>query len=133
MKYVLDTDICIYIIKKHPDRLIQKIAKTKLEYLAISSITVAEMEYGVQKSMYPEKNKLALTKFLVPFCILEFDESDAAEYGRIRANIESIGKPIGPYDLLIAAQAKSKGLTVVTNNDKEFRRIKGLKVENWTK
>lgn len=133
MKYLLDTNICIYLIKKKPEKLIRKIKKFKIEELCISAITVSELEYGIQKSKYPERNKIALIEFLIPFQILEYDLSAAEEYGRIRKELEQRGKIIGPMDLLIAAHAKSKGLIIVTNNEKEFGRVDGLSVENWTR
>lgn len=133
MKYLLDTNICIYLIKKKPEKLIRKIKKFKIEELCISAITISELEYGIQKSKYPERNKIALIEFLIPFQILEYDLSAAEEYGRIRKELEQRGKIIGPMDLLIAAHAKSKGLIIVTNNEKEFGRVDGLSVENWTR
>jgi tRNA(fMet)-specific endonuclease VapC len=99
--------------------------------MGISAITVAELMYGIDKSAYPEQNKLALIKFLAPFEILSFSEAAATAYGRIRTDLERQGAPIGAYDLLFAAQALGEGLILVTNNEREFRRIDGLAVENW--
>jgi len=132
MRYMLDTNICIYIIKKRSERLIGNIMSHELSEIAISSITLSELEYGVEKSMYPDKNRMALYEFMVPFDICSFDSKAALEYGRIRSALERKGKVIGPMDLLIGAHARSQDLILVTNNEKEFTRINGLKVENWT-
>jgi tRNA(fMet)-specific endonuclease VapC len=101
--------------------------------IAISTITLAELEYGVVRSRYPDRNRIALLEFLVPSALLDFDQAAAAEYGRIRSLLESEGRPMGPMDLLLAAQAKSHDLVLVTNNEKEFRRIEGLRIENWAR
>jgi tRNA(fMet)-specific endonuclease VapC len=130
--YLLDTNICIYTIKQKPVAVLDTL-KSKLKHnIFISSITVAELEYGIAKSKYPEKNKIALIEFLSVFNILYFDDKDASEFGRIKANLEKKGQIIGPMDLLLSSQAKSKNLILVTNNEKEFRRIENLKIENWT-
>ncbi len=131
--YLLDTNVCIYIIKKKPINVL-KIVKTKLKkQMYISSITVAELEYGVAKSSFQERNKISLIEFLSIFNILNFDDKDAFEFGIIKTELEKIGKIIGPMDLLLASQAKAKKLILVTNNTKEFERINGLKIENWAK
>lgn len=128
--YLLDTNICIYVIRKKPANVL-KTLKTKFrKNIYISSITVAELEYGVAKSNYLEKNKIALLEFLSFFTILPFDNNDASEFGTIKTGLEKKGKVIGPMDLLIAAQAKSKKLVLVTNNTKEFERVQGIKIEN---
>ncbi len=101
--------------------------------IGISSITLAELQYGIKKSNQPDKNEQALIEFLLPLEIADFDGTAAIEYGSIRADLEKKGTPIGPLDTLIAAHVKAMGLTLVTNNEKEFIRIQGLKVENWTK
>jgi len=131
--YLLDTNICIYIIKKKPVDVL-KTLKTKLKKnIYVSSITIAELEYRVAKSQFPEKNKIALIEFLSIFNILPFDDIDAVEFGMIKTDLEKKGKIIGPMDLLIAGQAKSKKLILVTNNIKEFEIVEGLKIENWVK
>ncbi len=132
MDYILDTNICIYIIKKKPAQVFEKFKKLPLGSVGISSITLAELEFGVKKSSQPEKNQLALNQFLIPLDIVEFDTNAAVEYGTIRKDLERIGTPIGPLDTLIAAHAKSLELILVTNNVKEFKRVAGLKIENWT-
>ncbi len=131
--YLLDTNICIYIIKKKPVDVLKTVKTKSKKDIYISSITVAELEYGVAKSRFPEKNKIALIGFLSIFTILPFDDADAVEYGIMRAELEKKGKIIGPMDLLLAAQAKTKRLIIVTNNTREFERLEGLKIENWVK
>jgi tRNA(fMet)-specific endonuclease VapC len=133
MRYILDTDICIYIIKKKPEQVLKKLAKLASTDIAISTVTLSELIYGAEKSQHKEKNLEALTGFLVPIDILPWDESAAKSTGEIRAVLEKSGKVIGPYDLQIAGQALSLNLTLVTNNEKEFSRVKGLKIENWAK
>jgi tRNA(fMet)-specific endonuclease VapC len=131
MKYLLDTNICIYIIKRKPPKIFKKFESLKINDVAISSITLAELEYGVYKSTQPEKNMIALVKFLVPISILPYEDNAAKAFGIIRANLEPKGQSIGPYDLLIAAHAYSLGLILITNNIKEFKKIKELKLGNW--
>ena len=132
MKYMLDTNICIYAIKHKPDTVIKKFLSHDSEELCISSITYAELMYGVEKSMAVERNRIAMSLFLSPITILEFDGKAAEEYGRIRAELEKKGTPIGLMDTLIASHAKSRGLILVTNNTREFNRVVGLTVEDWT-
>ena len=131
MIYMLDTNICIYIIKQKPKEVIDHLKKIKNSDLCISSITYSELLYGVEKSSNVTKNLLALTMFLTNIEIISYDENASAQYGLIRAELERNGKPIGPLDMLIAAHAKSLKITLVTNNVKEFERVNGLKVENW--
>lgn len=133
MKYLLDTNICIYVIKSRPATVVEQVQSKQPGEVGISAITLAELEYGVVRSHYPDRNRVALLEFLLPFVILDFDPRASVEYGRVRSLLESKGKPIGPMDLLLAAQAKSPGLILVTNNEREFKRIEGLPVENWTK
>lgn len=130
MKYMLDTNMCIYAQKNIP-QVIEKI-KNNFQYgVAISSITLAELEFGVQASANVEKNTIALYKFLSIVEILDFDSSAAIEYGKIRADLKRKGTPIGNMDMLIAAHAKSENLIVVTHNTREFERVAGLKLEDW--
>ena len=133
MRYILDTNICIYIIKQKPIEVFEKFRGLPLGIVGISSITLAELVLGVNKSNQREKNQFALNQFLIPLDILDFDTDAALVYGIIRANLEKIGTPIGSLDTLIAAHVKSLGLTLVTNNEKEFSRVEGLKIENWVK
>jgi tRNA(fMet)-specific endonuclease VapC len=131
VKYLLDTNTCIYIINKKPPSAISRIQSKQPEEVAISTVTVAELEYGVHRSQRIDQNRIALLEFLVPLTILDFDQGAAAVYGSIRASLESRGTPIGPLDLMIAAAAMSQGLILVTNNEKEFSRVEGLQLENW--
>lgn len=130
MRYMLDTNMCIYAQKNIP-QVIEKI-KYNFQYgIAISSITLAELEFGVQASANIEKNTIALYKFLSIVEILDFDNSAATEYGKIRAELKKKGTPIGNMDMLISAHAKSKNLIVVTHNTREFERVKVLQLEDW--
>ena len=131
MKYLLDTNICIYLIKRKPRQVLEKFNAYSVGEIGISSITVAELEYGVAKSRYPAENRQALMQFLAPLVIAAFDERAAIAYGEIRAALEAQGKPIGSLDTLIAAHALSLETTLVTNNVREFSRVPGLDLENW--
>lgn len=133
MEQLLDTNICIYIIKRKPEQVFDKLLTLSVGSVGISSITLAELQYGIEKSTNPDKNKEALEKFLTPIEIIDFGAEATEEYGKIRAELERKGTPIGSLDLLIASQAKSLDLTLVTNNEKEFVRVNDLKIENWTK
>jgi tRNA(fMet)-specific endonuclease VapC len=133
MKYLLDTNICIYIIKKQPISVIQHLTKTSVNDIGISVITYSELEYGVSKSQHQAKNKIALMEFLAPFSIIPFTEIAGEKYGEIRVNLEKKGLIIGNMDMLIAAHALSSNLILVTNNQNEFNRISDLKIENWSK
>lgn len=130
MKYLLDTNMCIYAQKKNENVLTQ-LKEHWQEGLAISSITLAELEYGVKASAAPEKNSIALMKFLSIVEILPFDTGAAEEYGNICAFLRKKGTPIGTMDMLISAHAKSEGVTVVTHNTREFERVPDLKLEDW--
>lgn len=131
MKYMLDTNICIYAIKHKPDTVIKKFLSHDPEELCISAITYAELMHGVEKSMAVEKNRIAMSLFLSPITILQFDERAAEEYGRIKAELEKKGTPIDPMDTLIASHTKSRGLIIVTNNTRKFNRVAGLTIEDW--
>ncbi len=133
MNYLLDTNICIYIINRKPAAVLKKVQSKQPGQIAISTITIAELEYGVARSRYPDRNRIALLEFLFPFTILDFDQKASMEYGRIRTSLESRGRPVGPMDLLLAAQAKAHNLILVTNNEKEFARIDDLRIENWAR
>ena len=133
MNYLLDTNICIYIINKKPASVIKRIQTKQPEQIAISTITQAELEYGIARSRNIDQNRIALLEFLFPFLLIDFDQMAAVQYGLIRASLESRGKPMGSMDMLLAAQARSRDLILVTNNEKEFHRIEGLKLENWVK
>ena len=129
--YLLDTNICIYIINKHSKNAVKKMINLNPQDIKISSITVAELEYGASKSERRDKNRSALRDFLSPFEIIPFCTQDAEIYGIIRAELEHSGAPIGPYDMQLAAQALARDYIFVTNNTAEFSRIKKLKLENW--
>lgn len=132
MRYLLDTNICIYLIKKQPEMVLHRLKKVIASGVGISSITLSELEYGVQKSSRIEENALNLLHFLTLFEIVAYDDAAAREYGIIRAVLEKKGQLIGGIDLLIGAHARSRGAILVTNNEREFKRIPGLSVENWT-
>lgn len=128
---MLDTNICIYIIKKKPEKIFQVFSTLNVGDICISSITYAELQYGIFKSQHKEKNKIALINFLAPIDILNFTDKAAVCYGEIRAVLEKKGQIIGAYDLLIAAHAFSEGFSLVTNNIKEFSKIPRIKLLNW--
>jgi len=128
---MLDTNICIYIIKKKPAKVFQAFQSLSEGDVCISSITFAELQYGIYKSQQQARNRMALVKFLAPIEILAFSAKAASSYGKIRADLETSGQLIGPYDLLIAAHAVSENLVLITNNTKEFSRIPGLRLQNW--
>jgi len=129
--FLIDTNICIYLIKKHPKNVVNKIKEYEPYQIKVSSVTVAELEYGASKSLHVEKNRSVLLKFLSSFEIIPFDDQDAEYFGRIRSYLEKIGKVIGPYDLQIASQSMCKELILVTNNVREFERVPHLKIQNW--
>jgi tRNA(fMet)-specific endonuclease VapC len=133
MKYILDTNICIYIIKQKPQVVFEKFKQHIPGEIGISSITSAELQYGVNKSMNVQRNQIALNQFLIPLEIFNFDFEASIEYGKIRSELEKAGTPIGPLDMLIAAHARSLNMTLITNNEKEFSRVSNLKIENWAK
>ena len=131
MKFLLDTNICIYIIKQKPAKVLQKFKTYQVGDIGVSSITVAELEFGVQKSQFPTRNQQALTQFLLPLQTVDFDRAAAIVYGDIRSTLEKQGTPIGSLDTLIAAHAISLKVTLITNNVKEFNRVSNLQLENW--
>jgi tRNA(fMet)-specific endonuclease VapC len=131
MRYLLDTNICIYLIKKRPPEVLDRFRQHSPQDVAISIITLFELEYGAEKSQYRQRSKDALTKFLLPLNLINLDRSSALESAIIRAQLEKKGMPIGPYDLLIAGLARSQDMILVTNNIKEFGKVAGLHLENW--
>ncbi|MBW4054804.1 MAG: type II toxin-antitoxin system VapC family toxin [Proteobacteria bacterium] len=132
MKLMLDTNICIYIIKQQPVAVLKRFLEYQIGDICISSITLSELRYGVAKSSQKEKNAIALDEFIVPLEVVSFDESAAHVYGNIRAALEKADTPIGPMDMLIAAHALSLGIPLVSNNTREFLRIPSLTCINWT-
>lgn len=131
MRYLLDTDICIEMIRQRAPQAVERLKNLSPEEVAISSITVAELQYGAQKSQRVQRNQERLDLFLIPLPILDFDFDAAVAYGSVRQQLEASGHMIGPYDTLLAAQAISRNLVLVTNNRQEFERVTGLQVENW--
>ena len=133
MRFMLDTNTCVDLIRQRNDRILRRMLRLKPDDLCVSSVTLSELEYGAAKSADPGRNRLALATFMTPLSVMPYDDAVAPVYGKLRAELERAGTPIGPLDTLIAAHALSLGLTVVTDNEREFRRVSGLKVENWTK
>jgi tRNA(fMet)-specific endonuclease VapC len=132
MMFLLDTNICILLIRQKSTQVLATLTSYAITDIGISAITVAELQYGVQRSTKQPQNQQALDQFLLPLTILPFDDGTALQYGRIRAYLEAQGLPIGALDTLIAAQAVQHNLTLVTNNIREFSRVPGLAVEDWT-
>jgi tRNA(fMet)-specific endonuclease VapC len=130
IKYLLDTNICIYVIKRRPIEILSRFNEAA-GHLAISSITLAELMHGVEKSQYVSKNLRAVEDFCSRLEVLSYDENAASHYGEIRADLERKGKPIGVNDLHIAGHARSLGVILVSNNLKEFERVEGLRLQNW--
>ena len=131
MKYLIDTNICIYIMNRRPANVIQKFKHLEVGEIGLSAITLSELQFGVAKSTQRELNRQRLNEFIAPLEILAYDDLAAEFYGDIRNQLEKSGQPIGPLDMLIAAHALSRDLILVTNNETEFKRIVNLKVENW--
>jgi len=131
--YLLDTNICIYIIKKKPIEVFERFKQLEIGTLKISSITVAELYFGAYNSQNTEKNVEIVKNFLLPFEIVDFDKKASIEYAKIKANLRKKGQIIGELDIQIAGIALSNSLILVTNNEKEFVRVSNLKIENWIK
>ena len=131
MTYMLDTNICIYAIKNRPKQVFEKIKENLFCGLRISAITLAELEHGVEKSQYPDRNRAALLQFLSILEILPFDDDAAVEYGKICADLQRKGTPIGTMEMLIAGHARAEHVILVTNNTREFERVENLRLENW--
>jgi tRNA(fMet)-specific endonuclease VapC len=132
MKYMLDTNICIYLIKQKPEKVLRHFKNHSIGDIGISSITLAELRFGVEKSQQIQNNRQALEEFILPLEIADFDEKAAVRYGAVRAALEKAGTPVGSMDMLIGAHALSLDLTLVTNNVREFKQIKNLKVVDWS-
>lgn len=133
MKYVLDTNICVFVIRQKPWVVVEKFKQFVADELAISSVTLAELRYGADKSSDPGKNHAALDLFLAPLAIADFDSQAAEHYGVVRADLERRGLPIGALDTMIAAHALRLGIPLVTNNTREFARVNGLLLEDWVR
>jgi len=131
MKYLIDTNICIYLMNHHPPEVLARFRNMGVGEIALSSITVSELYYGAWKSKAIQQNIRRIEEFVYPFDVLAYDEDAAKEYGKIRSSLEEQGQVIGPLDMLIAAHALSRNLILITNNTKEFERVKSLQIENW--
>jgi len=130
--YLLDTNICIFAIKRKPAHVLEAIERRVREGLYLSSLTIAELQFGVENSKRIEANRIALLKFISVFTIVSFQNADASHYGKLKAKLKSEGRIIGPIDMLLAAQALRNNLVLVTNNVGEFSRVEGLRVEDWS-
>ncbi len=131
MKWMLDTNICIDIIKERPRSVLDRFKDHTVGDIGVSVVTLAELEYGVSASSRPAKNREALDQFVSPLEVAPFDRDATAAYGRLRAALEKKGQMIGSMDLLIAAHAVSLDVRLVTHNSREFGRVPGLKIEDW--
>jgi tRNA(fMet)-specific endonuclease VapC len=131
MKLMLDTNICIYLIKNQPPSILDRFASLPVGDIGVSVITLAELEYGIAKSSRPARNRAALDQFVSPLEVATFDRPATASYGRLRALLEKKGQPIGSMDLLIAAHAMSLDVRLITHNVKEFGKVPGLQIEDW--
>ena len=129
--YLIDTNICIYAMKGLFPAMNRRLIDDR-EQIFVSSVTVGELEYGATKSRWSEQTRQIFQAFLANYIIVPFDENDAIVFGKIRAQLATNGTPIGAYDAMIGAQGVARNLTVVTHNTKEFRRIPGLLLEDWT-
>jgi len=130
LRYLLDTNICIYVLRHRPGH-VRDAFNRHAAHLATSTVVLGELLYGAEKSAYPERNLEQVEQFMARIEVLPFDDAAASHFGSIRAELERGGTPIGAYDLMIAGHARSAGLRLVTNNEKEFARVPGLLVENW--
>ena len=130
LTYMLDTNICIYVMKNYPPALREKF-NTLAEQLCISSITLGELHYGAEKSTRRADNLMAIEHFVARLDVLSFGDKAAVHYGQLRAELERLGTPCGPHDIQIGGHARSEGLIVVTNNMREFARMPGIRTENW--
>jgi tRNA(fMet)-specific endonuclease VapC len=133
MRFMLDTNTCVELIRERDERVLRRMKRRSPDEICVSSVTLSELEYGAAKSANPERNRLALAEFMTPLAVAPYDDAVAPVYGRVRVELEQAGTPIGPLDTMIAAHALSLGLTVVTGNEREFRRVTGLKIRNWAK
>jgi len=132
VKWLLDTNVCIAVIRRRPESALRRLRGKQVGQVGLSTITLAELEFGAAKSQQPAKARAALREFLLPLEVVTFDEAAAEAYGTVRAAMEKKGRPIGPLDTLIAAHALALGTVLVTSNTREFRRVPGLSVEDWS-
>ena len=133
MRYMLDTNTCVLLIRKRGALVLKRMKRHRPDDICVSSVTLSELEYGAAKSANPAKNRLALAEFMTPIQVAAYDDAVAPVYGVVRAKLEKAGTPIGPLDTMIASHALALGMTVVTDNEREFCRVSGLKVQNWSK
>ena len=131
MELMLDTNVCIYLIKEHPPSVVERFATHAVGDIGISVMTLAELEYGVSKSRRPARNREALDQFISPLEVAPFDRQATAAYGKLRTTLEKKGRTIGSMDLLIAAHALSLDVRLITRNIRELGRVPGLRVEDW--
>jgi len=131
IRYLLDTNICIYLIKKHPPEVLARFQQIQLKQLHIPTITLFELYYGIEKNNSQQRNLAALENFIAPLTVIDFTLDAAKKAAKIRNNLQKLGTPIGAYDIQIAAISLSLNMTLLTNNTREFERVKGLKLENW--
>lgn len=131
IRYLLDTNICIALIRQQNSAVQNRLVRCRPGTVGVSAITLAELEFGIGKSAQPARNRIALATFTAQLQVLPFGSEAALHYGDIRAILQRKGTPIGPLDTLIAAHARSVSAIVVTDNEREFRRVDGLEVENW--
>jgi tRNA(fMet)-specific endonuclease VapC len=131
-KYMLDTNICIYTIKNRPSQVRDAFIRHQ-DQLCVSTVTAMELIFGAEKSTAPEKNLAVIEAFLARLALLDYDLHAAEHTGQLRAELQKLGTPIGPYDQMIAGHARSLGLIVVTNNEREFESVSGLRMENWAR
>lgn len=133
MRYMLDTNTCVLLIRKRGGLILKRMKRHSPDDMCVSSVTLSELEYGAAKSANPARNRLALAEFMTPIRVAAYDDAVAPVYGMVRAKLEKAGIPIGPLDTMIASHALALGMTVVTDNEREFCRVAGLKVQNWSK
>lgn len=129
--YLLDTNICIYLIKQHPPEVLQRFQQIQIQQLHIPTVSIFELYYGIAKNNSQQRNLSALDNFIAPLTVVDFSLEAAKKAASIRATLEKQGNTIGAYDIQIAAVALSLNMTLLTNNTREFERVEGLKLENW--
>jgi tRNA(fMet)-specific endonuclease VapC len=133
MAFMLDANTCVDLIRQRNEKVFRRLKQRQPDELCVSSVTLSELEYGAARSSDPARNRLALAEFMTPLRVMPYDDMAAAAYGPLRAELERKGLPIGPLDTLIAAHALSLGMTLVTDNEREFARVAGLRVQNWAR
>lgn len=132
MKYLLDTNICIFALKNRPPAVLERLRSLRASDVGVSAVTAAELFFGAAKSQHAARNLEVIERFLAPLELASFDRDAARTYGEVRRGLEAAGPPIGPNDTLIAAHALTLGVVLVTNNVRHFARVRGLTIEDWT-